>query len=76
MCHLHPCAVNLMKTNTSKVLKFYTEELAHAVDFFHFKGHVDDRCRKDYNPHTVQAELKFEKLNTPVCEQLFNLIQP
>ena len=63
-----------MKTNSSKVLRFYAKDLAHAVDFFHLKGHVDERCKKEYNPHTAQAKLKFQKQNTPVCEheQAFN----
>ena len=44
--------------------------------FFIFPlGHVDPVCKKKYNPFTVQEKMKFEKLNTPVCEQSFKYVK-
>jgi hypothetical protein len=34
-------------------------------------GHVDARCKEEYNPYTVQKEMGFEKINSPVCEQVY-----
>ena len=57
MCHLHPAARNLLKHKSSSMLKFYTENLKHAVDFFHHRGHVDPDCKKTVQPiHRAEGD--------------------
>ena len=69
-CHFAAFAKNHVRAHRNETTE-YVDNLTHAIDFFHFKNHIDPHCHENYNPRKVP---ELEGVNTVICEQLFKSI--
>ena len=60
MCHLWPLVKRLAEKDV-KTAKAMVERIAPVVDKFHFKNHVGEYCRANYDPAKVHADGSFKK---------------